>query len=215
MKTWFLVIGLSLAASAAWAGDACTQAACDPGCNDPGCQQQAACDCKHCPRCGNKMACKIVCDVKEVKKTVWEVKCEPFCPPLPRLCGGCGCGDPACRGQCANQSPECCACADGKCGQCDPCAVENARKIVPPKCGCLRTKKTLEKKEVTCKVPTYKCVAVCPCCGHNDPSVCRSCEAAAEKAVEKAAPAAAPAPAPAPKSTMSAPLPPALTSLMN
>jgi hypothetical protein len=60
------------------------------------------------------------------------------------------------------------SCDDRSCGKCknccDPCAVENAKKIVPPKCGIVRCKKTLEKKEVTCKVPGYKCIPVCPCC---------------------------------------------------
>ena len=50
-----------------------------PACGD---QKQ---DC--CSRCGVKKVCKVVCEMKEVKKTCWEVECEEFCVPLPRLCG--------------------------------------------------------------------------------------------------------------------------------
>lgn len=202
MRVLALFFGLSLAAAVASADDACRQAACETECGPAGCERyQTSCDGKHCPRCGQPMTCKIVCETKEVKKVIWDVKCEPFCAPLPRLCGGCGCGDANCCGQCA----------DGCCNKCDPCAAENAKKIVPPKCGCVRTKKTLEKKEVVCKVPTYKCVAVCSGCGHTASGAGVNCAPVApvqEKASENTAPAA---PAPSPKSTLIAPMPPALS----
>lgn len=193
---------LSLAISwsvtcAAVAGDACkTPAACTEvqTCGTPDC----------CARCGSccecEKYCKVVCGTKEVKKTVWVVKCEEFCAPLPN-CGhkGCGCGE---CGSC-NEAQTCgCepACSD-VCGakKCDPCAVENNRCLVPPKCGKVREKKTLEKKEVVCKVPSYKCVVVyaCSACG---------CQEGGEKAPAPAAPAA-PAPVPS-KATQDAPMPP-------
>jgi hypothetical protein len=68
----------------------------------------------------------------------------------------------------------------------------------------VREKKTLEKKEVVCKVPSYKCVVVycCPQCGGE------------EKAAPSAPPPAKPeAPAPAPgRTTLEAPMPPVLNT---
>ena len=214
-------LSLGLLAAVAYAGDACTPAVCDPGC-DPSCQTSCAkrCfECTSCPRCGSKLACKVVCAPKEIKKTVWNVKCEPICTTLPRLChDGCGCGNKDCGGNCdTGETPTACGCADGKCGKsCDPCAVEKAKCIVPPRCGIVRSKKTLEKKEVVCKVPGYKCIPVCPCCGHGDPNAknCGTdCGPASPAPVENSAPmtAPAPAPAPAPKTTQVAPLPPVLS----
>jgi len=135
-----LVLGL-LVAQAATAGEEC--------CGGP----------ERCGRCGCQAACQKYCKVvpadKEIKKTVWVVKCEDFCAPLPGLpCGrGCGCG--ACgEDQCAEQCAQC----DGKgCGAC------SGGSCIRPQCGCVRTKKTLEKKEVTCKIPCWKCVVVYAC----------------------------------------------------
>jgi len=119
--------------------------------------------CAHCGRCcACEKHCRVVCETKEVKKTVWVVKCEEFCAPLPGCGKGCGCGDA--RGSCGNEA----ACGCESCGKsCDPCAAENAKRYVPPKCGKVRERKTLEKKEVVCKVPSYKCVvgSACPECG--------------------------------------------------
>ncbi len=113
-----------------------------PSCGD---RQQ---DC--CRRCGAKNVCKVVCEMKEVRKTCWVVQCEEFCVRLPRFfkssCGDTGCG--------------------GECGGCqnDGCKSPGSRPMVPPKCGKVRYRKTLVKKEITCQVPVYRCVPV-PTCG--------------------------------------------------
>jgi hypothetical protein len=140
--------------------------------------------------------------MKEVKKTVWVVKCEDFCAPLPGCGRGCcnGCkGCEACGGaeKCAAEP----VCHEGCGKKCNPCAVEEAKHLVPPKCGKVRTRKILEKKEIVCRVPCYKCVVVysCPnCCGNE------GCDGQAAPAPAKPA---APAPMPG-KSTEKAPLPP-------
>ncbi len=65
------------------------------------------------PKC-----CMVVCEWKEVKKTVWAVECEDFCVPTP------GCFS----------------------------------------CGKVHTRKKLLRKEITIKVPVYRCVVVdCAC----------------------------------------------------
>jgi hypothetical protein len=154
------------------------------------------------------MVCKVVCETREIKKTVWQVKCENFCAPLPSLARGCcACGDPGCDGNCGQAAGG--EAGGGNCGKgCDPCAVEEAKCHVPPKCGPVRTKKTLVKKEVTCKVPSYKCVPVCCRCS-RDPGCCEpGCGATAAPA-EKIPSAPTPVPA-AEKTTRSAPLPPVL-----
>ncbi len=131
-----LVLGL-LVAQTAVAGDNC--------CGAP----------EQCGRCGCQAACQKYCktvpDVKEVKKTIWVVKCEDFCAPLPSLpCRNHGnCGADGCDGGCPS-------CAGGPCGH----------------CGCVRTKKTLEKKEVVEKIPCWKCVVVYAC-----PGCCDGCAA--------------------------------------
>ena len=199
-----------LAAQAALAGDGCIA---PTGCEQEQCHHDPGC----CPKCGTKMVCKTVCEIKEIKKTVWNVKCEPFCAPLPRCGRCCGCGDPACGG-CEAGCGTIPACCDGTCDQCkncDPCAVENAKCYVPPKCGPVRTKKTLEKKEVTCKVPSYKCVPVCCHCGGGcgDPGGCGAgCSSPAPvKETSSAGQAIEPASAAFPgKTTRTAPLPPML-----
>ncbi|MBN2577502.1 MAG: hypothetical protein JXB10_00735 [Pirellulales bacterium] len=107
--------------------------------------------CAHCGGhgCCHKV-CKVVCVMEEVKKTVWTVKCSEFCVPNPSLCGG-----------------KCCACGETSCCCERPCSP-------PPKCGRVRIKKELVKKEIVCKVPTYKCVVVC--CGRC-PGDCCECRA--------------------------------------
>jgi hypothetical protein len=161
-----LILGWS-SAGAAMAADAVqSPAACveSPKCGN-------ADRCCHCGRACEKQ-CQVVCEMKEVKKTVWVVKCEKFCTIMPGgICGGCKAGQ-----QCGDES----SCNEGCGGKCDPCASENNKCIVPPKCGKERVKKTLVKKEIICKTPTYKCVSVysCPSCSGGEK------------------PAAAPSPAP-------------------
>jgi hypothetical protein len=112
------------------------------------------------------MICKLVPDVKETKRTVWVVKCEPICPMLPSLGRGGDC--------CASCGAECAA-EDLCCSKCgDPCP--QCRPHRPPVCRPPKIVKKLEKKEVTCKVPSYKCVPVCGNCGHcGDPKVVACC----------------------------------------
>ncbi|MCE5303286.1 MAG: hypothetical protein LLF97_09295 [Planctomycetaceae bacterium] len=128
----------------------------------------AECDCVEthgsdhcCARCGRtspcEKYCQIVCETKDIKKTVWVVQCEEFCTTLPRLAHRDGC-----------EGEDCQACKTKGCSHdpYDPCAAENAKKFVTPKCGKVREKKTLQKKEIVCKVPSYKCVVTycCPKC---------------------------------------------------
>jgi hypothetical protein len=165
-------IGASLAVilSVLLAPVALAQTCCDPAkeqCGDPSC----------CPRCGCKKVCKLVCEIKEVKKIVWTVQCEDFCTTLP------GCGH-ACR-PCAGGEAECTTCAHGSEKVCQqPC-------LVPPKCGHVHSKKILIPKEVTCKVLTYKCVPVCPST--------ECCSSGSSAGTPGAASAPAPAPPPAPR----------------
>jgi hypothetical protein len=157
-------------------------------CGDPGCCGQCGCH-----ACCEKY-CKVVCEMKEVKKTVWVVKCSDFCAPLPgcpKLCNDCceSCDQEKCEGA----NCDCC------CKKCNPCDSLTNRNYFPPKCGKVREKKTLEKKEVVCKIPSYKCIVVYACgeCG----SKCGG-----EKVEQKEEPTTAPAPTP--KTTQTFPLPP-------
>ena len=167
-------------------------------CGSPDC-------CGHCGcHCGCEKYCKLVCEMKEVKKTVWVVHCSDFCAPLPgcgRDCCGCGKCEACKAGKPCETEPACC---DGSGKNCDPCASEKNKCLVPPKCGKVRGKKTLEKKEVVCKAPSYKCVVVycCPNCGAQ--------QCGAEKAPAPVSPPTAPAPG---KTTQDAPLPPTLGEL--
>ena len=152
----WLVANAAIAAEPCKAPAACTEV---QTCGGEGC-----CGCCGCA-CQCEKHCRVVCEMKEVKKTVWVVKCEDFCDPRPnfggRCCGHCG--------ECNGCSAEATCCGD-ECGnKCDPCAVERNKCLVPPKCGKVRTRKILEKKEVVCTVPCYKCVVVycCPNCGSN------------------------------------------------
>jgi hypothetical protein len=164
--------------------------------------------CSHCGcRCACDRYCKIVCEMKDVKKTVWVVHCSEFCTTLPcgPFCaaqGPCGSGD-----QC-NSSETCATCrACG--GKCDVCADLEKRNYVPPKCGKIREKKTLEKKEVVCKVPSYKCV-VEYCCSRCGQTMSECNQATPPKSVAPTPVSATPVPAaPAPKADeLQAPLPP-------
>jgi hypothetical protein len=195
MKIYALSLAIvMLIANCAIAAEGCNP---PPVCGDV--QTCGSADC--CARCGCHACCekycRIVCEMKEIKKIVWVVKCEDFCAPLP--------GCPLHCGECSESgNQECCkepACENGCDKCCNPCASIENRNYVPPKCGKVRTKKILEKKEVICKVPSYKCVVVYACanCCQN------SCEGGNH---QQQVPNVAPDPAPTPKTTMVAPLPP-------
>jgi hypothetical protein len=193
MKIYALIsaIGLVIASAAIAADTVPAPEACQEvqTCGSPDCC--AHCDCRDC--C--EKYCKVVCEMKEVKKTVWVVKCEDFCAPLPscplNCCDGCESGDKD------NSCKQCEGCCNKSC---DPCASLENRIYRQPNCGKVRTKKTLEKKEIICKIPSYKCVVVYACadCGtkFNDGEKSES-----QNPVN-------PAPSPAPKTTLIAPLPP-------
>lgn len=161
MKRRLYGIGLALAAVLLL-----TQAARAAECCDAGGGNSGACS-----KCG----CQLVCDVKEEKKTVWNVKCEKMCTILP----GCGPAKKVCAGDDCGES-----CSVGCDGKTNGCAW-----LATPHCGRERCIKKLEKKEITVKKPVYKCVA-CGC----------ECDKAPEapKAKVEAAPAPQKAPA-APK----------------
>ena len=186
-----MVVGW-LIANTALAGEACeTPAACG--------EVQICGSADHCGRCGCacpcEKHCRVVCTTKEVKKTVWVVKCSDFCAPLPNCgLGGC-CGDcGGCEACDANTTR-----GEGCGAKCNPCAAEGSKRLVPPKCGKVREKKTLVKKEIVCNVPSYKCVVVycCPQCG------------ASQCGGESTVPSASPAPASG-KTTRDAPIPPVM-----
>jgi len=183
-----MVIGLVIS-QAAIAANCCAPSCCEPNCCEQSCCQPACCDPGCCrPACGPK-GCKLVCEMKKVKKECWVVECEDFCTTLPN-CHGCK----SCCGACGGCQAGCCN--DGcSCGY-DPCA-DMRKCLVPPKCGIVRSRKKLVKKTIECEVPVYKCVPVC--CG------CGCCDACGAGEVEVAGEVEAPeAPLPA------APLPPAL-----
>lgn len=178
-----LVLGLLMAAGLLAAQDTC-RAAGEEMCGSPHC-----CGC--CGRGGAcKVGCRLICTVKEEKKTVWDVQCESMCLVLP------GCG-PAHK-----------VCPSDDCGECtgkdhDDCMPSLCKWLVPPKCGRERCVKKLVKREVTVKVPTYKCV---PC------YVCDECQQACSQEIEaaKAKIESAPTPQqplPAPKAPAPQPLP--------
>ena len=144
-----------------------------------------------CGTCGSNKVCKVVCETKKVKKTVWVVECEEFCPSLPNCCRArksCG-GD--CQADCGEEG-----CGGKDC--CDPCASLR-RPMVPPKCGKVRTRKKLVKKQITCEVPVYKCVVVC-----CEPSCAASCGGCGDEAPAHADPGTTE------RTTRAAPQPPIL-----
>lgn len=220
MRTSMLALAASLlVAVPAWADE------CGPG--PAGCEAVETCGsphcCAHCGRhCDCDKHCQVVPYVKEVKKTVWVVKCEDYCPGLPGCpfdhC--CGCGDPGACGaegcSTGKVEPACATCGAKGCesGCCKPdvCAVELEKKQTPPKCVSVHTRKVLEKKEIVCKVPSYKCVVVygCAACGEG------GTPASAPTNVEPkpAAPAPAPTknPPPPPKVTEATPRLPELSN---
>ena len=103
------MLGL-LVANVAIAGDCCA----DPGCCEPSCCAQSCrgkCCCKKdCRAACEGKTCQVVCTMKKVKKTVWVVECECFCPTLPGCCRdrcrdacGNGCGGGCCEDGCGRQ----------------------------------------------------------------------------------------------------------------
>ena len=151
-----------------------------------------------CSQCGGRSCCHkvcvLVCATAEQKKTVWAVQCKDFCVPMPRLWGG-----------------KCASCGEtAACGACDQCAAGKPCQA-PPKCGPVRTRKELVKKEIVCKVPVYKCVVVC--CGHCAGD-CGACQGGAESAQAAAGTASgegaavSSAPEPGDDTPPSAPVPP-------
>jgi hypothetical protein len=189
LLTLTLGLGWLLAAGVAAAADSCAVPA---DCSRQG-TKVTCCTCCGGHACCRKV-CKVVCTIQEVKKTVWTVECKEFCVPNPAICGGkCGtCGPTLCGEKCGvcSQTPCCCK----------PCQT-------PPKCGPVRTKKELIKKEIVCKVPTYKCVVVC--CGRC-PGDCGACTATKEPtpAAPNTPPPAGASPQPAPMPVAPNPIPP-------
>ena len=154
------IFAMTLAIGFSIAGLAVAQRPCDPNACSEVQVRGAADECGHCGcHCGCHKHCRVVCEMKKVVKHVWVVECEEFCPTLPNR-RGCHCGDCGCNG--AGEAD--CGCGRGKC---DPCAVENQKNYITPKCGKTRTKKKLIKKEVECLVPVYKCVVVYCCPDHR------------------------------------------------
>lgn len=147
--------------------------------------------CGHCGRrCECEKYCRVICETKEIKKNVWVVKCGEFCPTLPGCGVHCGCCDGA--------GEACQKCADSCRNKCDPCAAEKDKCYIPPECGKVREVKKLERKEVTCKVPSYKCVVVycCPQCGAEQGAPAKAAPAPKAPPAPPTAPALPPPPQP-------------------
>jgi hypothetical protein len=149
---------LSVLLAAAWLAGA-TLGAAESGRAPPACTEVQTCGnpncCAHCGCCCECVKyCCIQPTIREIKKIVWACHCEDFCAPLP------GCKRDCCCQGAAGEKP--------CCDKCNPCAVELNKCQVPPKCGKVRERKILERKEIICQVPTYKCVVVycCPNCHH-------------------------------------------------
>lgn len=112
-----------------------------------------------CQRCGCQAhchkVCRVVCEMKEVKKTCYSCQCEDFCVPGPSCkvgevceCNPCGCNP--------------CGCKFLTCIFGDGCTSH--RTIWKPSCeATVRTRNKLYKREVTVKVPTYKWVVEYTC----------------------------------------------------
>ena len=97
--------------------------------------------CSHCGCCCQcQKVCKMVCEMKEVKKPHYSCKCEDFCVPGP--------------------SQKCQSCCN--CGHCKECR----ERACIPTVSHIQTKKVLVKTEEVTKKPTYKFVVeyCCPKC---------------------------------------------------
>ncbi len=98
------------------------------------------CDGCGCQPCTRKV-CRLVCEMKDVTKNVYDCKCEDFCLPAPST---------RCKAPCT---------CPGKCCK--------DHTIWKPNCGCVRTRTVLIVKKETKKVPSYKCVVEeVAQCGH-------------------------------------------------
>jgi hypothetical protein len=182
----FVVAGLI--AGTAIAGEPCQPpAACGEAqaCGGPNC-------CAHCGCCCPcEKYCRVMCEMKEIKKTCWVVKCQDFCAPLP------GCKHGCCEGRDGRETcPAEAGCPNEGGRKCNPCASEEKKCFVPPKCGKVRERKVLEKKEIICLVPSYKCVVVycCPQCGADHECGGRQTPPPGPAPAKPAAPPPAPAP---------------------
>ena len=155
------------------------------GCGTPDCCAQCGCHCA----CQRKV-CQVVCGTERVTKHCWCVECEEFCAPLPG-CGPVGQLAASCRACDCGCNPCCDGCRGKRC--CDGCPV-------PPKCGPVRTKKKLVKKEYECEVPVYKCVVkyLCPGC----------CEGPCDESEAEPSQPLPPPPAPSQQAFAPAPTPP-------
>ena len=120
MRTFVLSLAVGwLIANTAIAGEACkAPAACTEvqTCGSP----------DRCGRCGCccpcEKYCRVVCEMKEVKKTCWVVKCEDFCAPLP------GCSRGCCEGCEGRRDLRAEAGCSNECGRkCDPCARKRSK----------------------------------------------------------------------------------------
>jgi len=194
MRTIVLSMAAGLLIANMAAADCCSPPACTAA--------RTCCGTKHfCRDCGAERACQVVCETRKVKKTVWRIECEDYCVPLPSCSFGFGnhCNRGCCDIDCAESCGGCCesqrCCGDRGCE--DPCADLLSRKMVPPKCGKVRTRKKLIKDEITCEVPTYKCVvAACNACGGCSESIDVEVEGvqSEEELPEAPAPSEAPLP---------------------
>ena len=160
-----LGVALVLASNAVKAADSCAAPlACSPAAadaDDPG----------GLGPCTRKV-CKVVVEMKTVKKHVWVCECEEHCTGLP----GSGLFSRCCDGS----DPAVCE-ASG--GGCDPCSAFRSQPHFPPKCGEVRHRKVLKKKEIECQVPTYKCVVVCEAAGRPGACSCGNSTPANEPVV--------------------------------
>ncbi len=151
LRVTFTAVACLLLAQAAVARD------CGQSCEETpeccaGCGETAACQ---------PTKCQIVCGVKKIKKHCWVVECEEFCTPLP------GCRKRGCNSGCGSECGAVEDCDQGCDATCSP------KCLVPPKCGPVRCRKKLVKKEYTIEVPIYKCVVQNLCGGCCDPSGCK------------------------------------------
>lgn len=132
----FALAILAIAASAS-AGDCCQTCAC----NQCGCQAQC------------RKSCRLVCEMKDVKRVCYSCKCEDFCVPGP----SCRCGEVC---ECDPCSSACgCKCLGCLFGDGKVC-----RTIWKPSCEArMFTRNKLYKYEISKKVPTYKWVVEYHC----------------------------------------------------
>lgn len=106
-------------------------------CRDCCCQH---CGCQsHCQKC-----CRVICEWKDVKETVYSCRCKDVCIPGPSEKG------------CTKYEPEC------PCGPQYCPIIEGPKPLYtlwcPSECAGIRNVTKLVKVEVTHKVPTYKWV---------------------------------------------------------